>query len=114
MELLPRVNFIFKSASHDLLPNFFNTLDKKRLQIILFNFCVCLVTNQLLLRLFIFFDHVLKLSDQLVVVGFERLNVLDDVVLHVVRCHLRLKNLSNESFKLHVTRWNLLVLTTHG
>ena len=110
MKLLARVNLVFQSAAHYLLPYLFDALNKQAFKVVFLHLSVGLIRHQLFLGLFVLLYHVFKLPYQLIIVCLERLDVLDDVIFDITCTHFRLENFSDECLKLHVASRDLLVL----
>lgn len=110
MELLSGIDLILEPSTHNLLPHLLNTFDEELLKIVALNFRIRLLRDQLAMHTLILVDHVLKLANQLIVVGFQRLNILYDVVFDVLRRHFRLEYVVDESFKFLVACRYLLIL----
>ena len=110
MELLPSVDLILEPSTHNFLPHLLNALDEELLEIVALNLRIRLLRDQLAMHTPVLVDHVLKLANQLIVVGFQRLHVLNDVVFDVLRRHFRLEYVVDESFKFLVACRYLLIL----
>lgn len=105
MELFACVNFILKSTAHDLLPDFFDTLNEQRLKIVALKSSVRLLRGCLTRVLFFFLQEIFQVPDQVIVVGLERLHVLYDMIFNIDSCHFRLKYFRHKFLKFHVARW---------
>jgi len=113
VELLVRVNLVLKSAPHDLLPHFLNALDKELLEVVALDAGIRGLADGFALCRSLSVYYVFEGADQLVVIRFQRLHVLDDLVLHVDGGLLRLEDVADELLELRIARGNLLVLAAH-
>ncbi len=110
MELLPSVDLILEPSAHNFLPHLLNAFDEELLEIVALNLRIRLLRDQLAMHTPVFVDHILKLANQLIVVGFQCLHVLNDVVFDVLRRHFRFEYVIDESFKFLVSCRYLLIL----
>ena len=102
LELLPVVDLILEASLHDLLPHLFDTLDKEGFQFIAFRAHVDSLSHHSLLLFLLLVNDGLQVSDGVSVARLERLHVLDDLLLHVICGHARLKDQVNELLELHI------------
>ena len=70
MELLSGIDLILEPSAHNLLSHLLNALDEELLEIVALNLRIRLLRDQLAMHTPVLVDHVLKLANQLIVVGF--------------------------------------------
>ena len=88
LELLPVVDFVLKTALHDLLSHFFDTLDEERFELIPLSAHVDLLGDHFLGVSLLTVNDCLQVTNSISVTGLQRLHILDDLLLNITCGHV--------------------------
>ena len=87
LEFLAVVDLVLKTALHDLFSDFFDALDKERLEFVALRAHVNLISNNPLCLLFLPVNNLLQVSDSICVACLQCLHILDDFLFNFVSVH---------------------------
>lgn len=113
MEFFPCINLIFKSSSHNFFANFFNTFNKEWFELISFKTSISFIRNKSFCVMFFFINYVSKLSNKFIIICLKRHYIFYNMVFNISSTHFRFKDFVNEFFKLNISGWNPLILTSN-
>ena len=102
-------NLGFEPSFDNVPPNIFHAVNEKILQIALFKNIVDILRLLLAELSLQPFKSKLLLCDGVVVIGFQCLNVVENLILDVLFFHARLKNEIDELLELDVFSWNFAI-----
>ena len=87
LEFLAVVDLILETTLHDLFSDFFDALDKERLELIALRAHVNLISNNPLSLLFLPVNNLLQVSDSICVACLQCLHILDDFLFNFISVH---------------------------
>jgi len=102
-------DFIFESSLHNTFSNFFNTFHKEAFKLILLADLIDFFKACLLILLLFLVNDNSEVLNGLIVICFQKLNVLENLFFDLFTSHLRLVDEVNEALELQVFCWNELV-----
>jgi hypothetical protein len=111
LKLLLVIDFVLESSFHDVFSDFLNAFDKQILKLVFLAHFSNFVKITFLILNFFLVKLIFEFSDCVSIVGFQGLNILDNLSFNVFLVHSRFINQIDKLMEFQVLSRNVLVST---